>query len=217
MTPDQFPSQNESVIPTTIACEATTARGARCRNKPKSGATVCGAHGGSAGQPTITPTSSHATGQTYGEAVCALIGIGMKPWAAARRIRLAPATVESWIERGESDLEAGKSSEFVEFVVSLEMARVTLETNALETIQRAIKSGSDKLGDPALALKVLERIRPEDWSLTHKVDHSVDVNLVEQHADQLLGPLIVILEELGVADDPRVPDLIEQHFSKLEK
>ncbi len=194
-----------------------TAKGKPCRNSARLGDNRCGAHGGNAGQPTITPTSAHATGQTYGEAVCALIGIGMKPWAAARRIRLAPATVESWIERGESDLECGKSSEFVEFVVSLEMARVALETSALETIQRAIKSGSDKLGDPALALKVLERIRPEDWSLTHKVDHSVDVNLVEQHADQLLGPLMAILEELGVADEPRVPDLIEEHFSKVER
>lgn len=200
-----------------LRCSALTAAGAQCKNRSKNGTNVCGAHAGGAGRPPVTPSTSYGKSQTLGSALCGLVRIGLRRGPAARRIRIAPSTVESWVERGEADLANGANSEFAEFVVEMEMARVALETDSLETIHRAIKGTEDKPGDANAAFKMLERISPEQWSPTHKLEHSGEVNLVEQHAEQLLEPLMAILTELGVADDPRIPDLIVKHFTPLER
>ena len=113
--------------------------------------------------------------------------------------------------------EQGEHSEFAEFVVEIEVARVAVETDCLETIHRAIKGSEEKPGDVKAAFRMLEKIRPEQWSTTHRLEHSGSVNLVEQHAEQLLEPLMGILADLGMAEDPRVPDLIEKHFTPLER
>lgn len=220
MNDRDFPDQNGPVNPGAAGagrCTAATAKGTRCRNRAKAGEDVCGAHAGAAGRPPIAPSSPFGGDQTLGSALCALVRLGMRRGPAARRIRISPSTVESWIERGEADLERGERSEFSEFVVDLEVARVAVETDCLETIRRAIKGDEDKPGSSADAWKMLERIRPDQWSPTHRVAHEVDVNIVEKHAEQLLEPIMGILADLGMADDPRVPDLIEKHFTPLER
>ena len=200
-------------------CAASTVAGNRCANAAKTGSDCCGAHDGNVGQPTILPSTPYGEDQTYGTAIAGLIRLGLRRGPAARRLRLAPATVERWVETGEADIENGKQSEFVEFVLEIEMARVAIETDALQTIHNAIKGTADKPGDASVAFKMLERIRPEDWSPTHRLEHSGSVNLVEQHAEQLYGPLSAIFHDLELTDEQwaRVPDLIEQHFSALEQ
>ena len=149
-------------------CSALTAKGKRCSNMAKAGEQVCGAHAGATGRPPITPSSPFGDGQTLGTAMCGLIRLGLRRGPAARRIRIAPSTVESWIERGEADLEQGEHSEFAEFVVEIEVARVAVETDCLETIHRAIKGSEEKPGDVKAAFRMLEKIRPEQWSTTHR-------------------------------------------------
>jgi hypothetical protein len=65
---------------------------------------------------------------------------------------------------------------------------------------------------------MLERVRPEQWSPTHKVEHSGGLNIVEQHADQLVNVFGALLAELDLSEAQMmmVPDLIEKHFAPLE-
>lgn len=101
----------------------------------------------------------------------------------------------------------------------MEMARVALDTDPLESIRRAIKGSEQRPGDTSAVFKMLERVRPEQWSPAHKVEHSGPPNIVAQHTDRLvevLGPLLSDLD-LTAAQMAMAPDLIEKYFSLMER
>lgn len=205
-------------------CTAKTAKGTRCRNKSMKDSKLCGSHGVETGRPVRSIPSAVAIAatkdteaQTYGQAICGLVRMGMRRGPAAERMRVHRTTLAAWIERGEADIEANVSSEFADFLREITVAHSAFMSDMLQQVHRAAKGTTEKPGDWRAAMALLERLRPEDFSPTAKLEHSGAVNIVEQHAEQLIGPLMAVLTDLGVADDPRVPDLVEKHFSVIER
>lgn len=213
--PRQIPTQNEQQNPeVSTRCRATTARGSRCSNPARTGSDVCGAHAGNAGRPGLKPSTLYTHGearQTYGEIVFAIARVGMHRHQIARRVRMSPVVLRSWFERGEADVEAGIDSEFSRFAIDFWANESAFVTDQLQRIQEAAKT------DWRAAFKLLETVLPDEFGPRAKIEHTGSIDLVAQHADQLIGPLMAVLDDLGVADDPRIPDLIEEHFTRLER
>lgn len=202
-----------------------TAKGKPCGNPVQKGSDKCGAHGGKSGRPPITPSSiavaatDDTPAQTYGKAIAALVRLGMRQGPAAARLAIHHSTVASWVERGEADAEAGKETEFSEFVREMTVAQSAFLSDMLQQVHRAAKGTPDKQGDWRAAMALLERLRPEDFSLKHQVEHSGQINLAEQHTDQMVFVIGAILAELELTDEQlaRVPDLIEKHLKDAEQ
>lgn len=199
-------------------CTAKTkSTGKRCENQAKRGEKLCGTHGsGKAGAPAKSPSNIYGKidgeERTFADVICAHVSVGMTRHRTAILMRMAPATIASWLERGEADEQAGLESEFSEFYLRFGAARARFVSNALTRIDKAAKDGDWKA-----AVQQLKLINREEFGDHVDINHSGSVNLVEQHAEQFVAPLLALLGDLGVADDPRVPDLIEKHFTSLER
>lgn len=194
-----------------------TAKGTPCGNPVKKGTDKCGAHAGSTGAPAKRPTDTYVvesdgTKRSYTEIAAAYASIGMTKHRIARDMRMAPATISGWWERGEADFEENVESEFRDFYLQLEHGRAAFVRKALTRLDAAAKDGEWRANIAQLQLVLRDEFGPKAT-----VEHSGEINLVERHAEQLLTPLMAILDELGVVDDPRVPNLIEKHYASLER
>lgn len=216
----ELPSQNEQVNPSPTPrprCSANTAKGDPCRNPARANSEVCGAHAGKAGRPPLTPAAPYAggaDGQTYGETAAAIARIGMHRHRIARRMKMSPTVLHSWFERGEADLEQQLETDFARFVLMFWQAESAFVSDQLKMINDAAKD------DWRAAVKALELVLPDEYGQRARLEHtgSVNVSIVQDHADQLVAILGPFLADLNLTDAQMsmVPDLIEEHFTPLE-
>lgn len=196
-------------------CTSTTADGSPCTNKAKAGSDRCGALGGKIGAPIKLPSDRCIGGdepQTYTQAIAGLASIGLTRNRIARQLQMAPTTIASWKERGEADFEADALSEFRDFYLRFEASRANFVTKQLQRIDKAGKDGDWRAAAEALKIVLRDEFGPKA-----QLEVSGEINIVEQHVDQFLGVLMPFLADLDVADDPRLPDLIEKYFTPLER
>jgi transposase len=182
-------------------CRGTTKAGKPCQAKAAAGSAYCGQHGGAKRK---TGRPSKLNDETLAAIVDA-VSDGLTLNVAAQAAGINVATLHSWRDRGDADLEAGRTSIFARLVDELTRATAAGEV----TLVRRIRShGSGPAGDWRALAWLLERRFPERYGKRLEVDATLSeraeprvVSPDEDKRDRVLAMLNTALAPPAGADE----------------